>query len=279
MKHIFNLYFSPTGNAEKIGTAVAEALAHTLNWPLKPVNLTLPEARETLPPFEADDLVVITMPVYAGRLPNKMAPELARLLKGNQTPAVALVTYGNRHFDDALSELVLRLRDNGFIPIGAATMPSEHAFSQRIASNRPDETDLAALKAFGTRLGEKLLTKTDFVHSVKDKLTVPGNMPPGPYYTPLGTDGQPAQFLKAKPKTHENRCTACGLCARLCPMGSIDQQMVTEVHGICIKCQACIRHCPNEAKYFDDPAFLSHVAMLECSATKHQDPAFFVAGE
>ena len=51
------------------------------------------------------------------------------------------------------------------------------------------------------------------------------------------------------------------------PRGSkakaIDPKDVTNVPGTCIKCQRCVRKCTKGAKYFDDPAFLSHVAMLK----------------
>ena len=71
------------------------------------------------------------------------------------------------------------------------------------------------------------------------------------------------KFLKAKPKTDLGRCCNCGVCVRTCPMGAIDSKNVAEVPGTCIKCQSCVRKCTHHAKYFDDPAFLSHVAMLE----------------
>ena len=90
----------------------------------------------------------------------------------------------------------------------------------------------------------------------------PGNHPAGPYYVPKGTDGQPAKFLKAKPVTDQEKCTQCGICAKACPMGSIDPSEKFEATGICIKCQACIKKCPTGAKYFDDEAFLSHRQML-----------------
>ena len=80
---------------------------------------------------------------------------------------------------------------------------------------------------------------------------------------PKGTDGQPAKFLKAKPRTDLSKCHNCGACARVCPMAAIDPKNVAEVPGTCIKCHACVRRCTRHAKYFDDPAFLSHVAMLE----------------
>lgn len=46
-------------------------------------------------------------------------------------------------------------------------------------------------------------------------------------------------------------------------MGAIDPKDPSKVPGTCIKCQACVRKCTKRAKYFDDPAFLSHIAMLE----------------
>ena len=56
----------------------------------------------------------------------------------------------------------------------------------------------------------------------------------------------------------------------LCPKvshGSIDFDQPSVVTGICIKCQRCVTDCPYGAKYFDDPAFLYHVRMLEAHYT------------
>ena len=58
---------------------------------------------------------------------------------------------------------------------------------------------------------------------------------------------------------------------RLCPMGAINPSNVAEVPGTCIKCQRCVRKCTKHAKYFDDPAFLSHVAMLEQNFTEPKE--------
>ena len=38
-----------------------------------------------------------------------------------------------------------------------------------------------------------------------------------------------------------------------------------------MKCNRCVKHCPVGAKYFDDPAFLSHVAMLEQNFTEPKE--------
>ena len=100
--------------------------------------------------------------------------------------------------------------------------------------------------------------------------------PVGPYYTPLGTDGKPAVFLKAKPVTDPEKCTGCGICATVCPMGSIPADAPDTCIGICIKCQACIKICPAGAKHFDNEAFLSHVAMLEQNYTRRSEAEYFI---
>ncbi len=72
------------------------------------------------------------------------------------------------------------------------------------------------------------------------------------------------------------RCTGCGACARLCPMGSISPENPAEIPGTCIKCQRCVRFCPQQAKYFSDKAFLSHVAMLEQNFREQSKNAVFL---
>ena len=47
--------------------------------------------------------------------------------------------------------------------------------------------------------------------------------------------------------------------------------------GVCIKCHSCVRNCPMGAKYFDDPAFLSHRAMLERDYTRRAEDKIFTA--
>lgn len=119
------------------------------------------------------------------------------------------------------------------------------------------------LKNFAAAICDKVNHLTD----IPAPIAVPGDAT-APYYTPKGTDGQPAKFLKAKPLTDLSRCTNCGACARVCPMGAIDPKDVCSVPGTCIKCQACVRKCTRHAKYFEDAAFLSHVAMLEQNFTE-----------
>ena len=127
------------------------------------------------------------------------------------------------------------------------------------------------MTAFAKAVADKVISLT----GVPEAVVVPGDAA-APYYVPKGTDGQPAKFLKAKPQTDLGKCTNCGACARFCPMGAIDPENVASVPGTCIKCQACVRKCTRHAKYFDDPAFLSHVAMLEQNFTEPKKNEVFL---
>ena len=269
-KRIVAAYFSPTGNTEKFAKAMAGALrdaadaaADSPALPVEYLDFTRPEARGRQYAFAADDLLIIGLPVYAGRLPNKILPFVQENLKGDGTLSLAFVCFGNRAFDDGLSELVYEQKRTGFRPVAAAAFATQHAFASSLAHGRPNASDIEEAKAVSLGAWESIRragSSSDF-----GELTVDGNMPPGPYYRPKRMDGEPAVFLKAKPLTDIDKCVGCGTCAKICSMGSIDPADVTSVPGICIKCQACVTHCPKEAKYFDDPDFLSHREMLEAN--------------
>ena len=80
-----------------------------------------------------------------------------------------------------------------------------HAFTDKLAEDRPDWDDRKELKKFATAIADKVKNLTENPAPV----TVPGD-PEAPYYIPKGTDGEPAKFLKAKPRTDPAKCTNCG---------------------------------------------------------------------
>lgn len=266
------VYASPTGNVKKVVCTIAEALAQSFGVPCVQDDFTLPQARQQERHFAAEELVVFGTPVYAGRVPNKMLPFVQELFHADGALAVPVVCFGNRNFDNGLIELRNELETNGFHTIAGAGVVSEHVFSSELATGRPNAEDLVQLKSFAGQIAEKIQK----LEEIPAPIAVRGDDPVGPYYRPLGIDGKPAVFLKAKPKTHEDLCNNCGLCAQVCPMSSISPEDPKTVTGICIKCQACIHKCPTHAKYFDDPAFLSHVEMLKANYTRRTESEFFL---
>lgn len=267
------VFYSATGSTKKVVCHLANHIAGILQVPVKNVNFSYPQFREGIKTFEQTDLVIFGTPVYAGRIPNKMLPYIQEGFMGNGAIAVPVVTFGNRNFDNALIELRNELENNHFHTIAGAAFPTRHAFSDKIGdANRPDESDFLKMNQFAEQVAHKVQNLTQ----IPEKIVVRGEDSVGPYYVPLGIDGQPTKFLKAKPQTNPELCNACGICARTCPMRAISLTNPKEVPGTCIKCQSCVRRCPNQAKYFDDPAFLSHVAMLEQNYSRRSEPEIFV---
>ena len=258
IEKIWAVSYSATGNTDRVVRTIAQALAEKLGLPWEALSFTRPAEREKEYSFTENDLVVMGTPTYAGKIPNKLLPDFQTRFHGNGALAVAVVTFGNRAYDNSLAELVSVLEEDGFHTVAAGAFVGRHAFTDELAYGRPGWSDEFEMKDFAKRISDKVKTLTDIPAPVQ----VPGD-PAAPYYVPKGTDGQPAKFLKAKPKTDLSKCSNCGACARLCPMGAIDPADVSSVPGTCIKCQACVRKCTKRAKYFDDEAFLSHMKMLE----------------
>lgn len=265
--NVFALFISPTGNTEKAVRAIAKGIADTLSGgDFFSIDLTSKSDRFSVYDFGPEDMVVIGTPVYAGRVPNKLVPYIEENIYSgsgsspkDSATAIPVVTYGNRAYDDALKELATIMYENGFNLGGAAAVPSEHAFTDKLAKGRPTEDDLKCLYEYGKSLAKKITS----AGSSLTPASLPGrSLEDAIYYTPLNADGTPANFLKAKPETDANKCTSCGLCRERCPMGCYDNSL-TEAEGICIKCHACIKLCPAGAKSLNNDSFASHVKMLE----------------
>ena len=254
------IYFSPTGGTKKLAQRFASRIAEKLCVPMVEKNITLPDARKEEYSSGSDELVILACPTYAGRVPNKIEPDLRSMFHFDGSPSIALVSFGNRSCGTAPEELMDILSSCGAVPFAYGAFACRHAFTDKIARRRPDREDKAELDSFADMAAEAVLKGE--INPLSGEI--------GPYYRPLKEDGTPAVFLKAKPLTREKDCYYCGFCVKVCPMGSIDPDCIN-VSGICIKCQACVHGCPTRAKYFDDPDLLSHIRMLEENYTERAE--------
>jgi len=191
-------------------------------------------------------------------------------IKGNGALAVVAVVYGNRNYDDALIELKDLLQGNDFKVIAGGAFIGEHSFSKTLAKDRPDEKDMAIVDSFANKIYEKITTEAEM-----KTIIVNGNTPYRKYYMPKDKNNMPVDIRKVTPKTNDN-CNHCNLCVDLCPMGSIDSANPSKLNGICIKCGACIKNCPNDAKYYDDNDYLRHKEELEIEYASRKNPEIFL---
>ncbi|MBW2178677.1 MAG: flavodoxin family protein, partial [Deltaproteobacteria bacterium] len=154
LKTVKIAYFSPTKTTMKILEGIAEGLeAETVQH----IDLTLPEAGTSRPDEMQAELVLLGVPVYEGRVAKAAIPRLQQL-KGNKTPVVVVVLYGNRDFEDALLELGDLAWELGFFPVAGGAFIGEHSFATEtrpMANGRPDMKDITEAKAFGSRIRTK----------------------------------------------------------------------------------------------------------------------------
>lgn len=272
LEKIWAVYFSGTGTTRRTVERIAGGIASRLNLPAESVDFSRPAVRQETLRFGEKDLVVFGTPVYAGRVPNVLLPFLRERIMGGGALAVPVVLFGNRNYDDALIELRNILAADGMHPIAAGAFVGEHSFSRVLGANRPNAEDEALMDEFAARVAE-LAAGLDAA-PVKS-VAVRGKEPLRPYYTPRDRAGNPINILKVKPKTDLSRCGGCGLCADLCPMGSIDPADVSAVRGICIKCCACVKGCPTGAKFFDDAGYLYHQHELEAQYARPAENEVF----
>ncbi len=271
IRTIYAVYFSPTGGTKKGTELVAQTIAKKLNIPFVSMDITLPKERGQRLIFGVGDLVVLGMPVIAGRVPNLLLPYLQGQVLGDGAVGVPMVSFGNRNFDDALVELRNLMEDAKFQTIAGGAFVSEHSFSKTLGKGRPDREDLQNIADFGEGIAEKI--QSGWMYAAP--IWVSGNNPPAPYYTPRDRNGNHIDIRKVKPETTEN-CTKCGVCVAVCPLGSIDQNDPSVISGICMKCCACVKKCPEGGKFFGDAGFVYHKEELEEMYRRRGEGQYFL---
>ena len=147
IKQVHIAYFSPTGTTKRTLRAVAEGCGCS---ELSETDWADPKSRAALLKTGPDELVIVGMPVYYGRIPSPFHEGLP--LRGEGTPFVPVAVYGNRHYDDALLELKTLGEAAGCVTLGAAAFVAQHCLNPDMGRGRPDASDLAAMKRFGSAL-------------------------------------------------------------------------------------------------------------------------------
>lgn len=197
------------------------------------------------PTIDHFDSVVICSPVYAWSVPWSLRRWIKGLPKQNGKKAFVFITYAG---DDSNS--VLRLARNcqgvGFNVVGwgrsvapeAWTVVRTESILKRMeehAKGKPSDDPVEFGKtAVAILKGEKPTMELPRFKTSTYDLVIP-------FYSKY------ALAMWFRVHVDRNRCTRCGLCAEMCPTGSIRLNPYPRFTVPCAGCYGCINLCPEEA--------------------------------
>lgn len=249
------VYFSATHTTRTVCRGVAEFLGNEIVE--HDVTNDCPDTEVEIP---SDDILVIGVPVYCGRVPELAARNISKF-RGNNTKAVTIVVYGNRAFDDSLIELTRIVERNGFRTIAAAAFIGRHCIFPMVATDRPDKADRDQMKLFAEHVSTLLDKDTE-------EIKLPGNDEDNycPHkhvpFCPVPTDD----------------CTNCGTCARMCPVGAISLTDASVVNTeLCITCGRCIIVCPQNGRHFAGDMYAAASVGFSNANAERKEPEMFFA--
>jgi ferredoxin len=273
INRVVGVYFSPTEGTAKIIRRIASEIAQRMNDEcIEEMQVSYIDFLHEPPAddqnYSRDDIVVVGMPAYNGRIPLPCI-KMIQKMHGDGTLAVSVIDYGNSSYGDSLYELYSFLEDQGFEVVSAGAFVSEHVMFRRIAEDRPDMEDFKKIIEFSELTAKKLHrfcgTVIDELRSKPAPLDVRGSMPTkSPFRIPFHP-------------TPNSKCTQCGECAKICPVGAIDPEDPSKVDGKkCIACTACISACPEGARGFHGPMCAASRIAFEKLYSKRKDPEWFL---
>lgn len=266
IKSIRLMYFSPTKTTKRIVKTISTPFSEC---EIIETDFTTLKSRKNFSSPISEDLVIIGVPVYFGRVEVTAMEFIKNKLKAENVPTVLVTVYGNRNYGDSLLELKNETEKIGFVPMFAGAFIGEHSYSTNkspVASNRPDLKDEKKAIDFGLEI-KTILEKINSLNDLEN-LEIRGNFP----YRKIGKIP-----LKKAPKTNEKLCNNCKACANNCPVEAISFSDVSIANNEkCILCMGCVKICKANAKVNKSLAFKFASSSLSKKCSDRKEPETFL---
>lgn len=253
---VIQIVFSPTGGTQQVADIITAEWENHVNK----VDLTNSKNDYSTLNFSQDDIAVITVPSYGGRVPALATERLAKI-NGNQAQCVVICVYGNRAYEDTLLELSDIAKQSNFKVVAAISAIAEHSIMHQYATGRPDHKDKDELRNFA----RKILKKFKNFNADTSTFQIPGNRP----YKKSGGGG-------LIPKAND-KCVNCGLCAERCPAQAISKENIKSADSKkCISCMRCVVQCPQSARKVNGAMVSVAALAIKKACSKRKDNELYI---
>ena len=265
------VFLSPAGTTRRVARHIERCLTDR-GLSVRLVDLGVPAGG----PVEADQVgldtpscVWIGSPVYCDHALPLVVEWIEGLPKTARGWSVPFATWGGVTSGLALPDLAEALQAKGFQPVGAAKVLAEHASMwaapEPLGAGRPNALDLEQVADLVARVTANL----EQAEPVALDLRLLDYLSPS-----LRSESASKSLAKVKammppPKAIETRCTQCGECVAVCPVGAITLDPYPVMADSCILCQQCVRTCPEGAYPHDAEATAKRIAAK--AATSDED--------
>lgn len=267
------VYFSQTGNTEKIARAIAKGIENTDNpCILIPLRRVLPRhslfagpstrcgssrsqrsAESPAQKIEIEelrnyDLIGIGTPVFYFQEPWNVREFIEKLpfLKGKSS--FIFCTHGGQDAN-TLPRMARGLKEKGLLILGGLSTRGYDSFQPYIefdySKGHPDEKDLEEAEEFGQKIVKnyrlvKEENRLDILPEFKFRFSLL-------HLTSLWLTKERVNRHLPRIGVNKERCIKCGECAGICPSGVIELNPYPIRKEDCIRCYYCEKICPQGA--------------------------------
>jgi ferredoxin/flavodoxin len=240
------LYFSATGNTEKISRVIKNRLEE-FGCTVDMIDITPLSSRKGGFDCTSYDALILGAPVHSWRIP-RVVREWLPNLSGDGKKCAIFLTYGGFQINPAHYTTSQLLQKQGFSVVSSAEFLAFHTFNiggWKAMEGRPDESDIAVAREYAeiiyarfsgedpSLVGE--LEKTSHPEELLDKI-----------------EGFRFRILTQVPTRQGADCCMCRECEEFCPTGAIDAMTGETDPSRCIACLGCVLRCPEGVLMIND---------------------------